>query len=29
MPDVKNSLEKEKPMTFDDIMAKLVDCCKE
>lgn len=27
--DVKNSLEKEKPMTFDDIMAKLVDCCKE
>ena len=28
-PDVKNSLEKEKPMTFDDIMGKLVDCCKE
>lgn len=28
-PDVKNSLEQEKPMTFDDIMAKLVDCCKE
>ena len=27
--DVKNSLEKEKLMTFDDIMAKLVDCCKE
>ena len=27
--DVKDSLEKEKPMTFDDIMAKLVDCCKE
>ena len=29
IPDIKNSLEKEKPMTFDDIMAKLVDCCKE
>lgn len=29
VPDVKNSLENEKPMTFDDIMAKLVDCCKE
>lgn len=29
IPDVKNSLENEKPMTFDDIMAKLVDCCKE
>ena len=28
-PDVVNSLEKEKPMTFDDIMSKLVDCCKE
>ena len=28
-PDVKNSLEAEKPMTYDDIMAKLVDCCKE
>jgi len=29
IPDIKNSLENEKPMTFDDIMAKLVDCCKE
>lgn len=29
VPDVKSSLENEKPMTFDDIMAKLVDCCKE
>ncbi len=29
IPDIKNSLEKEKPMTFDDIMSKLVDCCKE
>ncbi|PIZ86268.1 hypothetical protein CO033_02510 [Candidatus Nomurabacteria bacterium CG_4_9_14_0_2_um_filter_32_10] len=29
IPDVKNSLEKEKPMTFDDIMGKLVDCCDE
>ncbi|MDO8659521.1 MAG: hypothetical protein Q7K54_02870 [Candidatus Parcubacteria bacterium] len=28
-PDIKNALEKEKPMSFDDIMAKLVDCCKE
>ena len=28
-PDVVNSLEKEKPMTFDDIMSKLVNCCKE
>ncbi len=27
--EVKGGLEKEKPMTFDDIMAKLVDCCKE
>jgi len=27
--DVVNGLEKEKPMTFDDIMSKLVDCCKE
>ena len=27
--DAKGTLEKEKPMTFDDIMAKLVDCCKE
>ncbi len=27
--EVKGMLEKEKPMTFDDIMAKLVDCCKE
>ena len=27
--DVKNALEKEKPMNFDEIMAKLVDCCKE
>ncbi|MEK7060294.1 MAG: hypothetical protein AAB970_01600 [Patescibacteria group bacterium] len=27
--DVKGTLENEKPMTFDDIMAKLVDCCKE
>ncbi len=29
IPDIKGSLEKEKPMTFDDIMGKLVDCCKE
>lgn len=29
LPDIKGSLEKEKPMTFDDIMGKLVDCCKE
>jgi len=29
IPDVKDSLEKEKPMNFDDIMGKLVDCCKE
>jgi hypothetical protein len=29
IPEVKNSLEKEKPMTFDDIMSKMVDCCKE
>lgn len=28
-PDVKNALKKEKPMNFDEIMAKLVDCCKE
>lgn len=27
--EVKGALEKEKPMSFDDIMAKLVDCCKE
>ncbi|PIZ87350.1 hypothetical protein COX93_01320 [Candidatus Nomurabacteria bacterium CG_4_10_14_0_2_um_filter_30_12] len=27
--DIKSSLEKEKPMTYDDIMSKLVDCCKE
>ena len=27
--DVKGTLENEKPMTFDDLMAKLVDCCKE
>lgn len=27
--DAKGVLEKEKPMTFDDIMGKLVDCCKE
>ncbi|MFA5937085.1 MAG: hypothetical protein WC822_04375 [Candidatus Paceibacterota bacterium] len=27
--DIKGVLEKEKPMTYDDIMAKLVDCCKE
>jgi hypothetical protein len=29
IPEIKNSLEKEKPMTYDDIMSKLVDCCKE
>jgi hypothetical protein len=29
IPDIQGSLEKEKPMTFDDIMGKLVDCCKE
>jgi len=29
IPDVKNGLEQEKPMNFNDIMAKLVDCCKE
>ncbi|HAS80933.1 MAG: hypothetical protein UR25_C0001G0033 [Candidatus Nomurabacteria bacterium GW2011_GWE1_32_28] len=29
IPDIKNNLEAEKPMTFDDIMGKLVDCCKE
>ncbi len=28
-PDVAKGLEKEKPMNFDDIMSKLVDCCKE
>ncbi len=28
-PHIKNVLENEKPMTYDDIMAKLVDCCKE
>jgi len=27
--DAVGVLEKEKPMTFDDIMSKLVDCCKE
>ena len=27
--DVKNTLQNERPMTFDDIMSKLVDCCKE
>ncbi len=27
--DVKGALEKEKPMTFNDIMSKLIDCCKE
>jgi hypothetical protein len=27
--EIKGTLENEKPMTFDDIMAKLVDCCKE
>lgn len=27
--EAKDVLEKEKPMSFDDIMAKLVDCCKE
>ncbi|MEI8175023.1 MAG: hypothetical protein WCG28_03680 [bacterium] len=29
IPEVKNSLDAEKPMSFDDIMSKLVDCCKE
>lgn len=29
IPYVKQGLEQEKPMTYDDIMAKLVDCCKE
>lgn len=29
LPDIKNSLEKEKPMTFDDIMSQMVNCCKE
>lgn len=28
-PEVAQMMEKEKPMTFDDIMSKLVDCCKE
>ncbi len=28
-PNIVGNLEKEKPMTFDDIMSKLVDCCKE
>lgn len=28
-PDVVKTLEEEKPMTYDDIMKKLVDCCKE
>ncbi|KKQ04077.1 MAG: hypothetical protein US18_C0015G0006 [Parcubacteria group bacterium GW2011_GWB1_36_5] len=28
-PEVIDSLKKEKPMSFDDIMSKLVDCCKE
>lgn len=28
-PAIKDGLAKEKPMTFDDIMSKLVDCCKE
>lgn len=28
-PEVAGQLEKEKPMSFDDIMGKLVDCCKE
>jgi hypothetical protein len=27
--EIKGALEKEKPMTYDDIMSKLVDCCKE
>ncbi len=27
--EIKGTLEKEKPMTYDDIMSKLVDCCKE
>ena len=29
MAEVKGTLEKEKPMTYDEIMSKLVDCCKE
>lgn len=29
IPEIKGTLEKEKPMTYDDIMSKLVDCCKE
>ena len=29
IPDVKTIAEKEKPMSFDDIMKGLVDCCKE
>jgi hypothetical protein len=28
-PDVAEAMKKEKPMSFDDIMGKLVDCCKE
>ncbi len=28
-PEVKAGLESEKPMNFDDLLAKLVDCCKE
>ncbi len=28
-PEVSALIEKEKPMSFDDIMKKLVDCCKE
>jgi hypothetical protein len=27
--EIQGTLEKEKPMNYDDIMAKLVDCCKE
>jgi hypothetical protein len=27
--EIKGALEKEKPMTYDDIMSKLIDCCKE
>ncbi len=28
-PEVSDHVDKEKPMNFDDIMGKLVDCCKE
>jgi len=28
-PEVKDVMDKEKPMSYDDIMKKLVDCCKE